>query len=170
MSWEKPVFDRTKKEAEYAGRLNAKGDYDYLNDYICYLGEEMAGDNAAPSSNREILDWDAGLKGVLKRSDLERITGNIKVLEEELKLTGEMKEISDTPSESFFRDILEKVSVIRENFSTRETPPVPEEPLNTAQKWNDIEKILSDAYDWIQNRYFPRCGTDTYCGESGLLL
>lgn len=172
MSWIQPVWDRTEEEAAYAGRLNGKGDYDYLNDYICYLGELEAGADTAPSSDREITDWDAGLKGTLNREDLERIEGDVEVLTEELKImaTTYAGAVPDAPQESYYKNLLKNVAAIREARPTRDTPEVPEEPLNTVQKWNDIEKILDMVHAYIENRYFPRCGTDTFCGEGGLLL
>lgn len=172
MSWIQPVYDRTEGEVEYAGKLNAKGDYDYLNDYICYLGEMEAGEDTAPSSDSEIVDWDAGLKGTLNASDLERIEGDVAILAADLNIEAATYEgrIPDTPQESYYRNLLKNVAAIREQHPTRDTPEVPEEPLNTFQKWNDIEEILDRVHSYIENRYFPRCGSDTFCGEGGLLL
>lgn len=171
MSWITPVFDRTDDDAAYAAALNAKGDYDYLNDYIAYLGEDVAGDELAPSRNSEITDWDAGLKGALNKSDLLRIEGNIAILAEDLGIDAvTYKEIPDTPQKAYYRNILGNVAAIRDKYHTARTPTVPEEPLNTYQKWNDIEQILYEVHDWNTNRFFFRCGTDVYCGEGGTLL
>lgn len=173
MSWITPVYDRTLEDAQYAARLGAKGDYDYLNDYIAYLGEDETGEDAALSGNDEIVDWDAGLKGALNRSDLARIEGNIAVLAEDLGIEVTTYTASGIPTVlgvSYYRNLLRNVAAIREKYHTTRTPTVPEEPLNTYGKWNDIEQILYEVHDWNENRYFARCGTDTYCGEGGLLL
>ena len=42
--------------------------------------------------------------------------------------------------------------------------------IDDVEKWNDIEEILDRVHSYIENRYFPRCGSDTFCGEGGLLL
>lgn len=171
MSWITPVYDRTSDEAAYAAKLTGKGDYDYLNDYMAYFGEGELGEDIALTTNQEIVDYDAGLKGSLSVSDLERIEGDIKVLADDLGLeVTTYAAIPITPTVKFYRSIVNAVQAIYDKYHTTRTPTPPAEPLNTYDKWNDIEEILDIVHEWNANRYFPRAGTDTYCGEGGILL
>lgn len=76
------------------------------------------------------------------------------------------------PTESVYEELLNNVEEIRNahiGYST--TPPVPVHPLNTYQKWNQIERILSDVYAILLNNFHYYCGSEIYAGdETGLLL
>lgn len=170
-TWQTPKTDRTEADTTYAAYLNNKGDYDYLNDYMAYLGEDPVGDDVPLANNDEITDWDAGLPGAMTQDDFNRVNGNIWVVGKALRLGVTVYTKAPlTPANKHFDVVQEGVQKIYNAYHRTTTPPVPEQPYNTWQKWNDIEQIIADAYDYAQNRFFPKCGTDTYCGEGGLLL
>lgn len=114
----------------------------------------------------EKAQWNAGLKGFLNYSDLNRIESNtaeiaslINVVIEEVKTDWSM---TDIPTISDFQRILNNVGKIRSSpWHNSNTPDIPSFPVNTYSKINDIEKILLDAYT-VFTRY-----TDSisYIGE-----
>ena len=125
------VHDRTQEDVLRVARLNDK-----------YLNLEI--------TKEERDEWLAGIKGALNASDLQRIEWNTRLIGELelLRLTLSVREWErpDIPRVSDFTRLLDNVRQIRESGMTLpDTPQVPEHPLNTYQKWNDIEKILHDA-------------------------
>ena len=46
------------------------------------------------------------------------------------------------------------------------TPAVPSHPLNTFQKWNDIERILYDVHDLVLIIDYDRSGVELYAGQA----
>lgn len=123
-------------------------------------------------SDSERQEWSAGMKGSLNASDLERVQNNIKLLSDVLELNLAVSEVPEFPTVSLFNEIRENTGKIRNAYCIHSTTPiVPNEPLNTFEKWNDIERILDDVYKILLNNFHYYCGTEIYAGESnGLLL
>lgn len=123
-------------------------------------------------SDSEKQEWSAGMKGSLNASDLERVQNNIQLLSDVLELNLAVSEVSEFPTVSLFNEIRENTGKIRNAYCIHSTTPiVPNEPLNTFEKWNDIERILDDVYKILLNNFHYYCGTEIYAGESnGLLL
>lgn len=141
------VYDRTQEDVLRVARLNEK----YLNLKI---------------TKEERDEWLAGIKGALNASDLQRIEWNTRLIGELelLRLTLSVKEWErpDIPRVSDFTRLLDNVRQIRESGMTLpDTPQVPEHPLNTYQKWNDIERIMYDA----TCMYVRNVRSFNYCGE-----
>ena len=90
-------------------------------------------------------------KAYLNATDLERVGKDCNYLAFELRLTLATKsawEITDFPTLTYLDAIIANVSTLR-NACTglpETTPAVPTSPLNSWQKWNDIEQILNDIY------------------------
>lgn len=146
------VHDRTQEDVLRVARLNDK-----------YLNLEI--------TKEERDEWLAGIKGALNASDLQRIEWNTRLIGELelLRLTLSVREWErpDIPRVSDFTRLLDNVRQIRESGMTLpDTPQVPEHPLNTYQKWNDIEKILHDAVLVHERtlKNLDRCG-EIYIGE-----
>ena len=151
--WIEPVIDRTQEDVEEAQRILT------------------AGWDALDEADRQ--KWNAGLKGALNRSDLERIESDIQVLSEKLYLGLKKNEISsDFQTESYFSRLKENVDKTREmKIVHSDTPNVPELPFNTYEKINDIERILLDAYEILQLNFHHYAGEEIYAGDTiGLLL
>ena len=123
-------------------------------------------------SDSEKQEWSAGMKGSLNASDLERVQNNIQLLSDVLELNLAVSEVPEFPTVSLFNEIRENTGKIRNAYCIHSTTPiVPDEPLNTFEKWNDIERILDDVYKILLNNFHYYCGTEIYAGESnGLLL
>lgn len=146
------IYDRTKEDVDQVRRLTQK----YLDGTI---------------TEEERKKWMGDMKGALNVSDLNRIEGNIMVLAKFFSVfpTGKTWNSSkDIPRESDFVRILENIKKIRGAwFGLSSTPKTPAKPLDTYQKWNDIEKILHD-FDYTYDRYIngrQYCGTEIYAGE-----
>lgn len=151
------VYDRTQEDVNRVIELNKK----YLNGTI---------------TQDEIREWNnglngrPGLKGAFNLSDINRIEGNIDIISKVFIIFVNTKkwELGDTPRVSDYQRIRENTEKIHSlSFVRSDTPEVPDSPLNTYQKWNDIEKILYDAYDIyirLRNSYYY-CDTEIYSGE-----
>ncbi len=138
------VFDRTAEDARYAKKLQEAG---WKN-----MTEEQR------------KAWRGGLKGCLNASDLKRMENAVHVIGQLLRL--DLKTNKDSlpefPDTLYFRTLLRNVSRLRETgYLHRDTPQLPEEPLNTWQKVNDLEHILHDIYA-VYNANNSR---HKYCGE-----
>lgn len=120
----------------------------------------------------EKTEWCAGMKGALNASDLDRVQNNIQLLSEVLEIELNVSDTPEFPTKAFFDEIITNTEAIRNAYCIHDTTPVtPQEPLNTFQKWNDIEKILTDVYEILLNNFYYYCGNDIYAGEeTGLLL
>ena len=147
------VCDRTGRDVDYVIELTRK----YQNGTI---------------SDNEKKEWMRGLKGALNASDLNRIESNIasisSILQVEICSCQNNWSARDKPHAEDYERIRNNVKTIRDEWM--QLPgilPVPERPLNTYQKWNDIEKILSDIFlvykNIIGNFYY--CDTEVYAGE-----
>lgn len=146
------IYNRTQADVDKVKELTEK----YLNGTI--IPQEKA-------------EWNKGLIGALNVSDIERVEWNSDVIASFFNKTIVSKRwrMGDIPRESDYRRIRDNVAEIRgmfpANFET--LPPVPEQPLNTYQKWNDIEKILYSIYTIYQAmlKNLNYCGTEIYAGE-----
>ena len=104
-------------------------------------------------------------KAYLNAKDLNRIERDIEIIAEYLNIGVTIKtwEIGNLPRASDFERILKNVQLLVEAYIIRkDTPVAPVQPLNTYQKWNDIEHILHDLF-WI---YIGNLNNIYYCGES----
>ncbi|MCM1219694.1 MAG: hypothetical protein NC321_16125 [Clostridium sp.] len=151
------VCDRTQEDVDRVKYLNQA----YLNRTI--TEEEKQEWNTG-------INGKLGLKGAFNLSDIKRNENNCKIIGEIVAATVNVKEweYGDIPRVSDYARIRENVQKIRTSFIVHaDTPEVPEQPLNTYQKWNDIEKILHDVY-YIYVAYknsFYYCGDNLYAGE-----
>lgn len=151
------VYDRTQADVDRVKYLNEK-----------YLKGEI--------TDEEVEEWNTGIngktgqKGALNLSDIKRNENNCKIIGGLVAATVNVKEweYGDIPRASDYARICSNVQKIRSAFITySDTPEVPKQPLNTYQKWNDIEKILHDVYYIylrLKNSYYY-CGTEMYAGE-----
>ena len=151
------VYDRTQADVDRLKELNSR-----------YLARTI--------TDREIREWStgingkAGLKGALNLSDVNRVEENTSAIARCLATIVSTKEweYGDIPRVSDYQRIRNNVQKIKDSFmALSDTPDVPDQPLNTYQKWNDIERILHDVYYIyvrLQNSYHY-CGTEVYAGE-----
>lgn len=103
-------------------------------------------------------------KAYLNANDLNRIEKDTELIAEYLHVNVEVRtwNTSNLPRASDFKRILDNVKKLLAVYAVREdTPKLPEQPLNTYQKWNDIEHILHDLF-WI---YIGNLNNICYCGE-----
>ena len=150
--WKNAVTDRTQSDVERVLELLRKGWQSF--------------------SHEEKETWQNGLKGALNRADLERIQNNVQLLSDVLELDLTVEAIPEIPKAPFYNTLAANVEAIRGAYCIHnDTPPTPSAPLNTFQKWNDIEKILLDVYEILLNNFSYYCGNEIYAGDAiGLLL
>ena len=99
------------------------------------------------NTQEEWEEYQYNSKGALNYADLERIEGNIQILGELLEVQLVSMVRGDIPRIPYFKNVLQNVKIIRDSvYHFPSTPKVPQMPLNTFQKINDIEQILLDAY------------------------
>lgn len=151
------VYDRTQADVDRVKELNVK----------CLDGT---------ITEEEEKEWNTGingkegLRGAFNLSDIQRIEYNIDKLGTYLATIVSVKEwdYGDIPRASDYARIRENVQKTKEVLvGYSDTPEVPIQPLNTYQKWNDIERILHDIYNiyvMLKNSYYY-CGTEIYAGE-----
>lgn len=150
------VYDRTEADVMRGKELNAR---------------MLAG----TATEKEAEEWAAGMKGALNVADLNRIEGNCRMIGDKIAVPVTVKSWirTDFPRISDYARIRKNVDGIRKGYGIMsDTPPVPAQPLNTYQKWNDIEKILHDVdyvFTQVQNDRFY-CGMEVYAGEGVGLL
>ena len=147
------VYDRTRQDVEYVIELTRKYQKGTITD-----------------EEKEI--WMGGIKGSLNAGDLNRNEFNISFISTMISV--EVEERPDTwtakdiPHAEDYERIRNNVQKIRDGWvQLPGMPPVPQRPLNTFDKWNDIEKILHDIYHLymrIQSSYY-QCGEGLYAGE-----
>ena len=118
-------------------------------------------------------EWLSGLKGCLNTADLSRIENNIFAISQlfEVPLQTNKDSIPDIPGATYFAKMLENVAALRATgFIYLTTPAVPDKPINTYQKVNDIERILRDIYSvYVANNTSRLYCGETYAGEYGLI-
>ena len=89
-------------------------------------------------------------KGVLNADDINRIENNTWDIADKIAVPVTVKSwsVGGLPRVSDYKRIRDNVERIRQGYGIRsDTPVTPEQPLNTYQKWNDIERILFDVND-----------------------
>ena len=151
------VYDRTQEDVDRVKYLNEQ----YLKGIIT--------DDERQEWNTGI-NWKLGLKGAFNLSDIKRNENNCKIIGNLVSVPVNIKEwkYGDIPRASDYHRIRDNVQKIRNAWiSLSDTPQVPSQPLNTYQKWNDIERILHDVYYTyvrIKNSYYY-CGMEMYTGE-----
>lgn len=141
MAWITPITDRTQAD------VNLVLEYDSIG-YNNLTPEQKA-------------VWNAGMKGALNASDLNRIENNIQFVASILELYNlNIKtnwQMSDVPRNNDFNRILSNLNDVkdkaRERFSIN-LPETPSLPLNGFEKINDIENILYIIYNSFQFRSF----------------
>lgn len=148
------VFDRTQADVDRVSELNKK----YLTSTI---------------TEEEKEEWLVGNKGALNFSDLNRIENNVETLATYLVVTVITKTWNrgDIPKVSDYQRILDNIQKVRNAWLVLSEPPTPEQPLNTYQKWNDIEQILYDintAYERYINSFYYS-GGEIYAGDIGII-
>lgn len=139
------VFNRTQTDVERVIELNKK----YLERTI---------------TEEEKKEWSGNLKGALNASDLNRVEENVSTIAGFLDVPIETKKwVPNTiPRVSDYQRIRDNVESIRNAwYDLPDTPVTPQNPLNTYQKWNDIERILHD----INYTYQKTIENYNYCGE-----
>lgn len=104
-------------------------------------------------------------KACLNARDLERTESNTELIADYIGVSVRIRKdwkAGDLPRNSDYLRIRDNVEKIRSGYAIRaDTPETPEQPLNTYQKWNDIEHILHDVF-WI---YMNNKNNIEYCGE-----
>ncbi len=140
------IYDRTQEDVDRVKELNGK----YLDGTI---------------TEREKAEWHGHMKGALNAWDLRRIERNTELIGEYVAVlvtTNTEWDVCDLPRESDYKRIRDNVERIREfGDGMPFIPETPVQPLNTYQKWNDIEKILHDIF-WL---YIGNYNNRAYCGE-----
>ena len=130
------VFDRTISD---------------VND-VQYLREKML---AQTATAEEKARWATDLKGALNASDLTRIQTNMGIIAGMMGIRINNTPPGEIPNESYFASLLADLRTLyRTKFIRSDTPAIPESPLNTYQKWNDIERIQYDIF----NTYLSNTG------------
>lgn len=151
------VYDRTQADVDRVKYLNER----YLNGTI--TEEEKREWNTG-------INGKVGLKGAFNLSDIKRIENNVRIIGKLVSATVDVKEweYGDIPRVSDYARIRDNVQKVKNAFiAYRDTPGIPDQPLNTYQKWNDIEQILHDVYYIyvrLKNSYYY-CDTEMYAGE-----
>ena len=103
-------------------------------------------------------------KGVLNAEDINRIENNTETIADKIAVPVTVKSwsVGGLPRVSDYKRIRDNVERIRQGYGIRsDTPATPEQPLNSYQKWNDIERILFDVNDLYDRTENARA----YCGE-----
>lgn len=148
------IYDRTQEDVDRVAELRRIG-WDKLTE-----------------SQR--AEWLGGLKGCLNTSDLKRIENDIYVIAQllEVDMQTNKDNLPEIPDSLYFARMLDNMQILRDiGYLHGDTPEVPEHPINTYQKVNDVERILHDIY-WIynaNNSCYAYCGNELYAGGEPLL-
>ena len=148
------IFDRTQADVD---RVN------YLREVI--LNHE--------NTEEEWAEYQSDLKGALNYSDLERIEKNLNTLATLIGLHLHSMARDPIPRIPYFTNLWKNVKLIRESpYHFYNTPPVPDMPLNTYQKINDIERILWDAYIMFINnqKAYYYAGNEELYANSNIII
>lgn len=139
---------------------------------------ELRDKGYAAMTAAERAEWDSGMKGAYKPTDLNRVGNALNYLLERLSTASYLAAdtfaaktdwvASDVPTASDLAAYLRYVSTIREAMAQyADTPPTPTYSGGLSyEEANDIEKILVDVDTLISNMLAARhfCG-DLYSGE-----
>ena len=142
------IYDRTEEDLKRAAYLTAQV-------------------NAGTATEREYAQWLTDLKGMMNRSDFVRNCTNIYILSVFIGNEINTNNIPELPMPGYYNLFLGWVQTIRDSgFIRSTTPQVPQRPLNTIQKWNDIEQILYDVFSTVNTLRDTiwYCGEDAYAG------
>lgn len=144
MTWQTPITDRSEADV-----IEAK---EFIADH------------------RHETAQTTDLKGMLNRSDVERVINNIGVIFDRLGESKTITNVPDFPTRDYMRYI---VDLVQEVYNTRRiyhtTPDVPKQPLNTYQKWNDIEQIILDVYSQLLSDIGAYAGSELIANDNILL-
>ena len=148
------VYDRTKEDVDRVKKL-----------------KEMGWSRMSAAQRQE---WMKGMKGAFNLSDIKRNENNCYIIAGILNvpLITYRDNLPLYPDTAYFDNLLKNVATLREvGYRYADTPEVPEKPINTYQKVNDIEKILHDIYEVYNSNFSYYAGEGLYAGqETGLLL
>lgn len=174
--WIEPVTDRTQSDVDRLQYLLAIP----YSDLTAEQKTELAQDS----------------KGALNKSDLNRILNDIALLYESFGFTRLKhlspstqlvpsvglvpglvefmpddtrfyRVIPEIPRVSFYQQLLDAIILLRNTlYIYQSTPLVPQQALNTFQKWNDIEQILYDIHDLVMIVDYDRSGNELYAGQA----
>lgn len=164
------IYDRTQADVDRVKYLNSR----YLQGTITDAEREEWSRNVVRKYGLAyelgLIGMERGLIGAINLADIQRIEWNTQVIADWLDVTIVTKEwdYNDIPRESDYKRICENTDKLRKAwFVLTQAPEVPNQPLNTYQKWNVIEKILHDVYKaykaYLRSWYY--CGTELYAGE-----
>lgn len=148
------ITDRTQEDVDRVKELQAKilsGEYTE-DDWKAYLND---------------------MKGALNYSDLDRIEANLELLSGWLNVSLVSMDRDVIPRVPYFRNLLINVQKIRDSvYCPLDADDVPEMPINTYEKVNEIERILLVTFRrWLRNHDINLgiyCGTEMY-GNSVLI-
>lgn len=160
------IFDRTNEDLAIATELREKIatiGYDKLTDY-----------------EKEL--WNSDLKGCRNASDLNRIGNAFNIIsnmmytagiiEEEFHIKDDWEQI-DIPSIWNMENLLGIIAVLREIASQydKTIEKVPNNPINTIEKMNLVERILYEVYNITNIILTDRqvCGEGYTCNDSRLI-
>lgn len=144
------VTDRTQADVDRVKELNER----YLQRTI---------------TDEELREWAQNLKGALNLSDLNRIEDNCELIGAFSEVTVSVRKwnMGDIPMAADYARIRGNIEKIRQVYEAYPNiPPTPTQPLNTYQKWNNIEKILQSVcaiYIISESNYYY--GSEIYAGE-----
>lgn len=148
-----PIYDRTLKDVLEVIELNNK------MQTRTYTPEDMT-------------RWQQDLKGALNISDLNRIINNIEYMASLVEADLIHQPVPNIPTSSWYRVLLLNLKSVEDAWMTYSTSPVvPEQPINTYTKLNDIEKILFDLKEiWdINQNAFYYAGDGLYGNDNFLI-
>ena len=147
MAWQTPVYDREYSDVEEAKRLINK----------------VKNSGYGSLTQQEKSDWDSGnLKGCRNKNDLNRIENNCAYLSNILGLDLETKtdwDYSTTPLQKDIKRIRNNVLKIKNRIYeiiSFETNDVPDLPINTYYKMNNIEHVLYLIYQSLSDNQLMR--------------
>ena len=118
-------------------------------------------------------EWLHGMRGAFNLSDIKRNGNNCYILAQllNLSLVTYRDNLPEHPNMTYFENLLRNVSMIRNTgYLYSGTPQVPELPINTYQKLNDIEQILHDVYEVYNANFTYYAGEGMYAGDDTNLL
>jgi len=145
------IYDRTQEDV----------------DRVKYLNNQLQLNRATEA---EIIEWNSNLKGALNKNDLTRIVAITTYLAEKLNVSIIEQSVPDIPTAPWYAIMLNNVRLVKDAWMTyAETPPLPNQPLNTYEKWNIIEKTLRDIYDILQTKDYYFAGIDLMCNNNFLI-
>lgn len=164
------IYDRTQADVDRVKYLNNR----YLQGTITDAEREEWNRNVVCKYGLAyelgLIGTERGLIGALNLADIQRIEWNMKVIADMLDVSIVTKEwdYNSIPRVSDYRRIRENTNKLQKAwFILTQAPEVPTQPLNTYQKWNDIEKILHAIYKaykaYLRSWYY--CDMELYAGE-----